>query len=228
MDGNSRTRRSIGMVAALILAVGALGIGIASGQTSGNTYTACLKGGTLTKVAIGTEPASPCVGGATPVSWNEQGRDGQDGEDGQDGQNPVETATWTFVYDGNGALDDEAVVSSSNQLQVGDKIRFIRGTVTAPVWPCNDQFTRVQVLVRDTTTAASPDDPEDRQLALGLPTPLGGPMFGDDDEQLTKAVAADGLDVRAFCDFPADDPVPPFTMVLTFEWTHAGPSTTFE
>jgi hypothetical protein len=228
MDGNSRTRRSIGMVAALILAVGALGIGIASGQTSGNTYTACLKGGTLTKVAIGTEPASPCVGGATPVSWNEQGRDGQDGEDGQDGQNPVETATWTFVYDGNGALDNLAVVSSSNQLQVGDKVKFISGTVTGTWTGCNDQFARVEVIVRDSTTPTSPNDPEDRLLTLGIPFPNGGPMFEPGSEPLTKAVAADGLDVRASCDHPVDDPVPPFTMVLTFEWAHTPPNITFE
>jgi hypothetical protein len=223
MDGG-RTRRSIGMVAALILAVGALGIGIASGQTSGNTYTACLKNGTLTKVAIGTDPASPCVGGATAVSWNEQG---QDGEDGQDGQNPVEIATWTFVYDGNGALDDFEVVESSNQLQVGDKVKFISGTVTGAWGGCNDQFTRVQVIVRDTTTPSSPNV-QDRALTLGLPLPNGGPMFAGSSEQLTKAVAADGLDVQAICDDPFDDPVPPFTMVLTFEWSHTPPNITFE
>jgi hypothetical protein len=67
------------MVAALVLAVGALGIGIASGQTSGNTFTGCLKNGTLTKVNIGNAPTSPCVGGATQVSWNEEGQPGQDG-----------------------------------------------------------------------------------------------------------------------------------------------------
>lgn len=79
MDGNNRIRRSIGMVVALVLAVGALGIGMASGQTSGDTYTACLKGGTLTKVAIGTAPANPCQGGATKVSWNEIGEQGPPG-----------------------------------------------------------------------------------------------------------------------------------------------------
>jgi hypothetical protein len=76
MDGNSRTRRNLGMVIALVLAVGTLGIGIASGQTSGNTYTACLKGGTLTKVAIGSDPLSPCSKNATEINWNETGQPG--------------------------------------------------------------------------------------------------------------------------------------------------------
>jgi hypothetical protein len=89
MDSNGRARRGIALVAALVVVIGAFSIGIASGQTTGNTYTACLKSGTLTKVAIGTEPASPCVGGATAVSWNEQGRDGEDGQDGANGVSSV-------------------------------------------------------------------------------------------------------------------------------------------
>ena len=85
MNGNSRARRSVGMVAALVLAVVGIGIGIASGQASGNTYTGCLKNGTLTKVAIGTEPTSPCSGSATEIRWNEVGPQGLPGEPGADG-----------------------------------------------------------------------------------------------------------------------------------------------
>ena len=44
-----------------MLAIGAIGIGVASAQATGDTFTGCLKGGTLTKVAIGSEPLSPCV-----------------------------------------------------------------------------------------------------------------------------------------------------------------------
>jgi hypothetical protein len=76
MENKGRARRGMGLVAALVLAVSALGIGIASGQTSGDTYTACLNGGNLTKVDIGTEPASPCAGTAVQVSWNQLGQQG--------------------------------------------------------------------------------------------------------------------------------------------------------
>jgi hypothetical protein len=79
MEMNGHARRGVGMVAALVLAVGALGIGIASGQTTGNTYTACLKAGQLKDVAIGTEPTTPCSGSAVEVSWNETGQDGANG-----------------------------------------------------------------------------------------------------------------------------------------------------
>ena len=71
MDRNGRGRRSVGLVAALVVVIGAFGIGVASGQTTGHSYTACLKGGTLTKVAIGSEPLSPCPQSATEISWNQ-------------------------------------------------------------------------------------------------------------------------------------------------------------
>jgi cysteine-rich repeat protein len=67
------------MTTALILAVGVLGIGIANGQTTGNTYTACLKGGSLTKVAIGTDPSNPCKGSEVEISWDETGPEGPPG-----------------------------------------------------------------------------------------------------------------------------------------------------
>jgi hypothetical protein len=87
MDGNSkRVRGSIGLVAALVLAVGAFGIGIASGQTSGDTFTGCLRlTGKLVKVAIGSEPTSPCLGSAVEISWNETGPRGLRGLPGQQG-----------------------------------------------------------------------------------------------------------------------------------------------
>jgi hypothetical protein len=87
MDGSSkRARGSMGLVAALVLAVGALGIGIASGQTSGDTFTGCLRPtGKLVKVAIGSEPTSPCLGSAVEISWNETGPRGLQGLPGQQG-----------------------------------------------------------------------------------------------------------------------------------------------
>ena len=60
MDGKT-PRSLIVTVCALVLAIGAIGIGVASAQVTGDTFTGCLKGGTLTKVAIGSEPVSPCV-----------------------------------------------------------------------------------------------------------------------------------------------------------------------
>jgi hypothetical protein len=86
MDGRNRTRRSIGMIAALVLAVGTLGIGIASGQTSGDTYTGCLRqNGRLVKVAIGSAPTLPCAGTAVQASWNETGPEGPAGPQGAQG-----------------------------------------------------------------------------------------------------------------------------------------------
>jgi hypothetical protein len=76
MEMNGRAWRGVGMVAALVLAVGAIGIGVASAQATGDTYTGCLKGGTLTKVAIGSEPLRPCSLTATEISWNETGQSG--------------------------------------------------------------------------------------------------------------------------------------------------------
>jgi hypothetical protein len=76
MDGKTRSRSLIVTVSALVLAIGAIGIGVASAQATGDTFTGCLKGGTLTKVAIGSEPLSPCSQSSTKVSWNETGTPG--------------------------------------------------------------------------------------------------------------------------------------------------------
>jgi hypothetical protein len=81
MEAATRERRTprrslIVTVSALVLAIGVLGIGVASAQATGDTYTGCLKGGTLTKVAIGNQPVSRCSPSATEVSWNESGQSG--------------------------------------------------------------------------------------------------------------------------------------------------------
>ena len=76
MDGKTRPRSLIVTVFALVLAIGAIGIGVASAETTGDTFTGCLKGGTLTKVAIGSEPVSQCSSSSTEVSWNETGTPG--------------------------------------------------------------------------------------------------------------------------------------------------------
>jgi hypothetical protein len=74
------------MVTALAVAIGALGIGVASGQATGDTYTGCLQpSGKLAKVAIGTEPTSPCKGSAVRISWNESGPQGAQGLQGVPG-----------------------------------------------------------------------------------------------------------------------------------------------
>jgi hypothetical protein len=76
MDGKTRPRSLIVPISALVIAIGAIGIGVASAQATGDTYTGCLKGGTLTKVAIGRDPLSPCSATATKISWNETGQAG--------------------------------------------------------------------------------------------------------------------------------------------------------
>ncbi len=58
--------------------------GIALGQST--TFTACLSAkGTLHRVAIGTEPVSPCKTGEQQVSWNLEGPAGPPGPAGAGG-----------------------------------------------------------------------------------------------------------------------------------------------
>ncbi|HET7236882.1 MAG TPA: hypothetical protein VFK59_10680 [Actinomycetota bacterium] len=86
MDGKTRPRSLIVTLSALVLAIGALGIGVASGQATGDTYTGCLQpSGKLVKVAIGTEPTSLCKGSAVQVSWNQTGPQGSQGAQGSPG-----------------------------------------------------------------------------------------------------------------------------------------------
>jgi hypothetical protein len=59
----------IGAVSVVLL-VGAAGI--ASAATDPSPMTACLKGGTLTDVAVGDHPAKPCRTGTTQVTWNQK------------------------------------------------------------------------------------------------------------------------------------------------------------
>ena len=85
MDG-TRTRRSTWMVAALVLVIGTLGVGIASGQALGDTYTGCLRPtGKLVKVRVGDDPLAPCIGPAEEVSWGEMGPRGERGSQGETG-----------------------------------------------------------------------------------------------------------------------------------------------
>jgi hypothetical protein len=79
LEGKTRPRSLIVTVSALVLAIGAIGVGVAGAQATGDSYTGCLKGGTLTKVAIGSEPLSPCPPSATEISWNETGQQGPPG-----------------------------------------------------------------------------------------------------------------------------------------------------
>ena len=79
MDGKTRSRSLIVTVSALVLAIGAIGVGVAGAQATGDSYTGCLKSGTLTKVAIGSEPLSQCPPSATEITWNETGQQGPPG-----------------------------------------------------------------------------------------------------------------------------------------------------
>lgn len=48
-----------------------------------NTYTGCLNGGgNIIKVAIGDEPAGPCVDDQVQISWNAEGPQGPPGDPG--------------------------------------------------------------------------------------------------------------------------------------------------
>lgn len=86
MIGNVRAGRGIVVLASFLIAVASLGIGIAFGQSTGNTYSGCLRpDGKLVKVAIGPEPTSPCAGSAVQISWNESGPPGDVGPRGAQG-----------------------------------------------------------------------------------------------------------------------------------------------
>lgn len=59
-----------------VVLVGTLALaGTVVGQ-EGNVYTGCLKGGIITKIAIGQQPRTPCQPGEIQVSWNEAGQTG--------------------------------------------------------------------------------------------------------------------------------------------------------
>src|SRR5262245_4769120 len=86
MSDNGRARRSVGLVAALVVVIGAFGSSMASGQTTGDTYTGCLRdSGKIVKVAIGDAPAEPCVAPAIEVRWGETGPEGPPGAKGEIG-----------------------------------------------------------------------------------------------------------------------------------------------
>lgn len=93
MDGTTRPRSLLVTLSALVLAIGALGIGVARGQATGDTYTGCLQpSGKLVKVAIGTEPTGPCRGSAVQISWSQTGPQGSQGPQGVPGpQGPAGT-----------------------------------------------------------------------------------------------------------------------------------------
>lgn len=77
--------RLVGLVGALVALSVSL-TAVAIGQGEQETYTGCLRpSGKLVKVAIGTEPTSPCKGTAVQISWNETGPPGAAGPPGAQG-----------------------------------------------------------------------------------------------------------------------------------------------
>lgn len=73
MRGSTHVR----IVAALAGVLALAGTAFAVGQT--DTFTACLKGGKLTAVAVGDAPAEACKDNELQVSWNGEGVPGRDG-----------------------------------------------------------------------------------------------------------------------------------------------------
>lgn len=69
------------VVASAVIVAG----GLAVAATPPNTYTGCLQNGTISKVAIGTSPASACTAGQTKISWNQRGVRGKQGPQGIQG-----------------------------------------------------------------------------------------------------------------------------------------------
>lgn len=70
----------------LALTIGGLvtgGVVMAQGGSGTDSFTGCLtNGGSLTKVAVGDEPAKPCKGNQLQVTWSQTGPPGAPGADG--------------------------------------------------------------------------------------------------------------------------------------------------
>jgi hypothetical protein len=238
MDGKSRPRSMIVTLSALVFAIGALGIGVASGQSTGDTYTGCLQAkGKLVKVAVGTEPTSPCQGSAMEVSWGEigpqgqqggpgpQGPPGADGErgprgpqgiqgiPGQDGQDPVEFVTWS-------ANLGESWVSQ-DVFTDGGVVRSIEASLSGDLSAC-DVY---EVIVWTDANAGNID------LAT----------WADSGEVLTDAVpdsdlgdsvnsnGTTGFVVSPICLAGGNEvnPFPSVQLSIKVEWTHVPPTIVF-
>lgn len=52
---------------------------------SQDELTGCLSNGTITRIAVGSEPSQPCTGNSIPVTWNKQGPMGDTGDTGETG-----------------------------------------------------------------------------------------------------------------------------------------------
>jgi hypothetical protein len=67
----------------VLVALLAIGGTVVAAMENSNTYTGCLNiGGNLHSIAIGDEPARPCVDDQLQIQWNAEGRQGPPGKPG--------------------------------------------------------------------------------------------------------------------------------------------------
>lgn len=60
--------------------------GVSAASSANQKYTGCLQStGKLVKVAVGSDPAEPCTGAQTEITWNKRGRRGAEGPAGRPG-----------------------------------------------------------------------------------------------------------------------------------------------
>lgn len=98
---STETLRSIPVVAlALALLLSTVLVFTARGSSHGETYWACLFGGSLSQVGT-TEPAN--CGRGTKISWNSEGEQGQAGANGADGIAGFERAEETHEIPAGGS-----------------------------------------------------------------------------------------------------------------------------
>ena len=108
------------VVVTVVFTVGALLCDTPDLLAQENVYTGCLKNGSLTKVAIGTAPQSPCVRSEVQITWNQTGPQGPDGPAGPQGEQGPEGPPGA---DGTGAT-----------------LFLARGILGCPFGICNSAF----------------------------------------------------------------------------------------
>jgi hypothetical protein len=123
MKRNTRIQYGVGLVAAFVVVIGAFGIGMASGQTTGDTFTGCLRvSGKIVKVAIGDAPTAPCVAPAEEISWGEIGPQGPPGQQGIQGIQgpPGVLGFYTRSVDIKVSLADDEETQGTANCDTGD------------------------------------------------------------------------------------------------------------
>ena len=250
MDNSKRSvsRRVLGISAALLVGAAAIGFGVASGVQGADTFTGCLKQGTLTNVAIGNAPKHPCTGSAVKVSWSQDGprgprgldglpgspgAQGSPGPQGSPGASDVELATWTYHYNGDGTLDGGLTqIPSTSSLEDGDVIEFVSVSVTGDFTSCtapHGPAVEIRIYGHNMDLIDSPEGVQPTEEFGELARTPGDNVVDAHMNPLAAHLRQSGeghLYLFGRCRISAggesltEIAVPPFTVKVVFRWTH--------